>query len=361
VRQAAKPLTQGDGFNVLSGNKTGVPAQATPAAVYDVLSGAKTGVAAAKPAAVTYDPLSGAKTGLPAPKPPPPAIYKAPEPVLNPAWVAWNEDVSMNTELKRLGLDSAGNPQPPKYITPKVANPARPPAPPPEVPAAVPRAPARPRVVAPVRDGDSQSGLAGGQVRTSPYTPGQNLPGTSTPVQRTGADPSGRQYATGTSSSGVHTYSYVDNNGKTHTYLSSGSGPDIPVSTGSSGTSGTSSKVICTHMMRRGLLDREVWKEDMRYALDLPRVVREGYLAWATPLAARMAAGDRALESQWRPWAVHWARYAAWRRGRGDLVKTVPWTGLGVHVVLGGWSLIVGLAGRVRNAVTNQRSTEANA
>lgn len=140
--------------------------------------------------------------------------------------------------------------------------------------------------------------------------------------------------------SGTRT-AWVDQNGVVH-YVDAGtnlhsSGAVPPTST--SATSG-STKVMCTHFMRRGWLPRAIWVGEARFALsELSEETRAGYRMWATPLVRRMEAGNRLLEALWWPVVWSWANEAANAAGEPSARSTLA--GKAVRAVLEPFSRLV--------------------
>lgn len=94
----------------------------------------------------------------------------------------------------------------------------------------------------------------------------------------------------------------------------------------SGGSSGSSSRVICTHFYKRGELDRDLWLADMKWTLEhCSETTVNGYHRWAIPAVKRMRKGDffgRVLEAALRPIAVHRANeigHIVGIRTKGDI------------------------------------------
>lgn len=180
----------------------------------------------------------------------------------------------------------------------------------------------------------------------------------------------GATYNTTLYSSGGQVYdSYVDDNGDSHDGSLANAGyqaPDYTVDqysantytgdtySGSSDSSDSSSAsadtggggtILCGYFRDKGMLSRRLWAADMRFSRMLPGFVREGYLALARPIVARMSAGDTRLERLMWPITREWAQFAA-KRVRATARGSTR--GALIHVVLGGLSALVGLSLKVR-------------
>lgn len=93
---------------------------------------------------------------------------------------------------------------------------------------------------------------------------------------------------------------------------------------------GSSSRVICTHFYRKGMLSRELWRADMEYTLQhLPQSMVNGYHLWAIPYVRLMRKSPLA-EKLMYPIAYHRAREIAYQMGylekgsiRGKIFRSI--------------------------------------
>jgi len=96
----------------------------------------------------------------------------------------------------------------------------------------------------------------------------------------------GASFSDGSWSDGSDTGGYSDNWSSSKSDSWGGSSSD---SSGGSSSSASSSRVICTHMMRIGLMDISLWRADMTFTAQYasPTMVR-GYHFWAIPYVRLM-------------------------------------------------------------------------
>jgi hypothetical protein len=60
--------------------------------------------------------------------------------------------------------------------------------------------------------------------------------------------------------------------------------------------------IICTHLMKRGKLDKALWKAGFPYLMNLPTRTVKGYHFWSEPIVAHMEKNpDGWMEKLWTP------------------------------------------------------------
>lgn len=117
----------------------------------------------------------------------------------------------------------------------------------------------------------------------------------------------------------------------------SGSGPQYS----SSGSSSASSRVICTHFFKKGLLDKELWRADLEYTFkNLSAQTVRGYQYWAVPYVKLMRNYNLA-EKIMLPFAKSRAEELAYQLGKLDkgnlLGKLVRLVGEPLCYIIGGF------------------------
>lgn len=75
---------------------------------------------------------------------------------------------------------------------------------------------------------------------------------------------------------------------------------DGPAGGGGGSGGGGSSRVICTHFYKKGMIDRDVWLADLRFTAEhLPRATVRGYHFWAIPYVRLMRRNTFAERFMW--------------------------------------------------------------
>lgn len=112
---------------------------------------------------------------------------------------------------------------------------------------------------------------------------------------------------------------------------------------GSDGGGGGSSRVICTHMMRIGRMDRDLWRADLEFTADhSSSTTVRGYHFWAIPYVRLMRRDDwigRIAVQVMEPIARHRAQELAYRIGKR---KRPNYRGKVVRLVLEPLSWLIG-------------------
>jgi hypothetical protein len=115
---------------------------------------------------------------------------------------------------------------------------------------------------------------------------------------------------------------------------------------GRSNGGNSSSRVICTHFFKKGMLDQEVWRADMTFTFKnlSPATVR-GYHVWAIPYVRLMRRSPLAEKIMY-PLAVWRAEELAYKMG---VLKKGNWKGKLVRAIAEPLCLLIGQFAKEQN------------
>lgn len=229
----------------------------------------------------------------PPPKPPPPP--PAPKPIVPAAGLDLTKPLTGANQTSGMQLADILAGYGVNYGGGLTQAPPLPPPPPP-VPIPAPR-PAAP-VVKTVQPKVVQRVAAPAAAPQAPRTPSwveANVAANSRALGSAASMPGTRTTSGSTSDGGSYTRTTSPSGSQATTFnLPSGNSyTQVEMQIGDS-TVSTSSKVLCTHYMRRGWLDRRQWLADVRYSLTVNPAMQAGYLYWAAPLVRWLERGTTA-------------------------------------------------------------------
>lgn len=127
-----------------------------------------------------------------------------------------------------------------------------------------------------------------------------------------GVTPGGTPYSVASTPGGGSSTVYGTSSGGTISFSSAPSQRAGQPSTVTGATSASGApKVLCTYYMRKGWIERDVWRADIRYGLRCNKTIVRGYHWWAIPLVARLSTSpmlERLVFLIVRPWSLEMAR-----------------------------------------------------
>jgi hypothetical protein len=114
----------------------------------------------------------------------------------------------------------------------------------------------------------------------------------------------------------------------------------------SGGSSSGSSRVICTHFYKKGMLDQAIWRADMAYTFNhLPAAMVRGYHVWAIPYVQLMRRSPLA-EKIMLPIAKNRAEELAFQMG---VLPKSNWKGKIVRLILEPICFAIGVFAKEQN------------